>query len=349
MILKADNGGIMRAVILSLLCLTLGEQCLAQALVDNGDFELSGGGKADGWNYEVTEFLQVAKEPSGNSYLKYDKSKEEYFDAKQTVDLPGSPENLMLYARVRLKGFRRDEAQRWKCPMVATEFIKADGSRQKEKGIHLTSDSGDEWFSMYRIIKVPRSSQQVELVLVNDAAGGEVHFDDISIVTDPVNEMLPLDVVNTAGRFEVETEDETIIFGWQAHRSSRIQIIKAGGNSYLGLQGDRYKTTLNETILRVDPAWKKLRVTCRMKSESLEVGFSPTHTAKLVLEFVDSEAKKIDQWITPLQLKKNTPDWTEMKSEFTVPDGAAGLRIAPTIARCNGEGHFDDIKVEVLR
>ena len=339
----------MRNYILSVLCLAFSAgQALAETKVNNGNFESGTDGKAEGWNYQVTEFLQVAKEASGNSYLRLIKGKEEYFDATQIVELSGGPEMIMLKARMRLKGFVRNNAQRWKCPMVGIEFIKADGTTRIEKGIQLTSDSGDDWFSLCRMVKVPSGSQQVKLIMVNDAAGGEVHFDDISIINDPSGEMLPIETVNTAGSFEATTEDETVIFGWRARVAGKVQIGESGDNRYLNIQGERQKTAFADTVMTLDPAWKKLRVSCRMKSESLEVGFSPTHSAKLVLEFVDADEKKLDKWITPMQLKRNTPEWTEMKSEFDVPAEARGLKISAAVQQCDGSGQFDDIKVEVL-
>jgi hypothetical protein len=194
---------------------------------------------------------------------------------------------------------------------------------------------------------VPRGSSQAELTIVNDASAGEVHFDDISI-SSASDKMLPLEIINTAGHFEARTEDDTVIFGWRARVAGRVQLPESGGNFHLNLQGERRRTAFAETVLAVEPTWKKLKVSCRMKSEFLEVGFSPTHTVKLVLEFVDENEEKMDKWITPMQLKRNTPDWTTMTSEFTVPEGAAGLKITPTVQQCDGSGQFDDIKVEVV-
>jgi hypothetical protein len=343
----------MKAYTFFFLCLiVLAQTSLSEPLVVNGDFESSSPeGLADGWEYKPSDILKVVKDDSGNSYLRLIKNEEKYFTAKQVVELRGNWKTIMLKARMRLKGFQQNPTQRWKVAKLGIEFIQEtdeDTKRLRSKGIHLTADTGDEWVYMHKLIRIPKKCIQMELVAVNEASAGEIHFDDITLTPNPEDKMLSLDIINTAGKFEVRTDEEKPIYGYRAYRGSKVQIPSDGANSYMSLTGYRESSARASTVARLDPAWKKLKITCRMRSQDLEVGFSPTHTAKLIIEFVDENEKKLDKWITPIQLKKNLPEWTDMESEFTVPEKAKGLSITPTIQQCDGRAHFDDIKVEVV-
>ena len=343
----------MKTYILSILGLILFTgTALSGPLVINGDFENSSPeGLAEGWEYTPSEILKVVKDDSGNSYLKLVKNEEKYFTAKQVIELRASWRTIMLKAKMRLKGFEQNPTQRWKVAKLGVEFIQEtdeDVKRLRDKGIHLTVDTGDGWVYMHKLIRVPKRCIEMELIAVNEAAGGEIHFDEISLTPNPEDKMLNMDIINTAGKFEVRTDEEKPIYGYRAYRGNKVQIPTEGGNSYMNLTGYRDSSARANTIMRLDPAWKKLKITCRMRSEDLVVGFSPTHTAKLVIEFVDENEKKLDKWITPIQLKKDLPDWTDMQSEFAIPEKAKGLSITPTIQQCDGRAHFDDIRVEVV-
>ncbi len=343
----------MRTLILSAMySIALTGVAVSAPLLTNGDFEGDApDGKAEGWTYQPSEILQVAKDSTGNSFLKLVKTEEKYFTATQMIDLQGSCKTIMLKAKMKLKGFEQNPSQRWKVAKLGVAFMQEiDGEvkRMRGKGIHLTVDTGDEWVYMHKLIEVPKRSVQMELIAVNEASAGEIHFDDISLTPNPEDKMLSIDIINTAGKFEVRTDEEKPIYGYRAYRGGKVQIPSEGGNSYMSLTGYRDSSARANTLVRVDPAWKKLRVSCRIRSQDLEIGFSPTHTVKLVVEFVDENEKKLDKWITPIQLKKNTPEWTDVKTEFTVPENAKGLRITPTIQQCDGTAHFDDIKVDVV-
>jgi hypothetical protein len=343
----------MKAYILPILCvLAIANITRSQDLVQNGDFEeTSPEGLAEGWTYTPSEILKVVKDDAGNHYLRLIKNEEKWFTGTQLVELRGGPKQLMLKARMKVKDFKRNETQTWKCPKIGVQFIidSDDGpARRKEKGIHLTKDTGDDWVYMYKMVPVPRSAMQVELMVVNEASGGEIHFDDISIVLDPADKMLSREIINTAGNFEVRTDEEKPIYGYRAYRGDRVRIPEEGGNSYISITGYRNKTTSANTVMRLDPAWKKLKVSCRIRSSDLEIGFSPSHTVKLVMTLVDGNEKDTGKWISPLKLKKDSSEWKEMSGIVTIDDKAKGLLLSPTIDQCDGVGQFDDIKVEVV-
>jgi hypothetical protein len=101
--------------------------------------------------------------------------------------------------------------------------------------------------------------------------------------------------------------------------------------------------------ITIDPAWKKLQISCRMRVS----GFQPNETisygnARLANSFVMPEGKR--KYLGIIQVKANTDPavdggWTKLTTSAEIPAGALEFEVACGNFGLAGKTDYDDIVV----
>jgi len=114
------------------------------------------------------------------------------------------------------------------------------------------------------------------------------------------------------------------------------------GNHYLCITHELADRTVQaHARLPLNPAWKTLQASARMKVSKLEMGPAPNLTAAAVLRFMDKDGKLLG-YAPSLTLTKDT-DWTTVTRTFDVPAGADHLDIEVSNIGKAGDFGMDDL------
>lgn len=129
--------------------------------------------------------------------------------------------------------------------------------------------------------------------------------------------------------------------GWP--RNGDMKIARDGEQAWLVVSSGGCSQTV-----KLDPAWSRLKVTCRMKTTDVVVGKDSWMTGRLPMEFRDAQDKHLDPWPNVFAAIGTTP-WTNYEREYRIPDGATKLTIGPANLGASGTAEFDDIVLTVTK
>jgi len=93
---------------------------------------------------------------------------------------------------------------------------------------------------------------------------------------------------------------------------------------------------------------KAIRVSALLRAHDLKPGEREYMTARVTWQFRDGAGKAIGPSPKELKLQKDC-DWTELKSEETVPEGARAIDLMAGLWKCSGTFDIDEISIEVLQ
>ena len=137
------------------------------------------------------------------------------------------------------------------------------------------------------------------------------------------------------------------VLGWFVHDrfKTHVKLITEDGNQFFRLHNDDpAKTVFVDQKINVDPSWKAITVSVRMRATNFKAGKNSAHDARVALAFRDAKDARVGQWPPVPNVKSDSP-WTERVITADVPPGATSLYIQLAIFNATGTADFDDIKV----
>jgi serine/threonine protein kinase len=125
----------------------------------------------------------------------------------------------------------------------------------------------------------------------------------------------------------------------------QVQFVTEDGNRFVRLTNDDMgKTVFIDQRIKVDPAWKAITVSVRMRASDFTHGTGASYDARLAFAFRDTNDKRVGNWPNVPCVKENSP-WVERTVTADVPPGADTLYIQAAIFYATGTADFDDVKV----
>ncbi|MBV9468481.1 MAG: hypothetical protein JOZ57_04500, partial [Abitibacteriaceae bacterium] len=174
-------------------------------------------------------------------------------------------------------------------------FVKADGQKVRVQSLELlpTLARSKPWDGYSARIAVPRGTVSLRLQpeLVNS---GQADFDDIQVLPNTLHFAgIPLRDGIMQQDFETRGAHGTPE-GWDLSDTRRMKILDEDGNHFLRLRNDQAKDTLEvDAIVRLDPTWKRVKLTARLRGSALRIGPERTDNARLATVFLDEALNRV--------------------------------------------------------
>lgn len=155
-------------------------------------------------------------------------------------------------------------------------------------------------------------------------------------------EALPADIVVNGG-FALDADRDGCPDGWT--RSPGATIHRDGGGRWLRIAGGGISISQR---IRLDPDWRKLGLTLRMRTSEVAVGDAEWKNARLAMTFTDGAGKRVGEWPNVFNASGTTA-WTDCARTYLIPKGAEFLQLAPANYGRAGTAEFAAIRIAVLQ
>jgi hypothetical protein len=114
------------------------------------------------------------------------------------------------------------------------------------------------------------------------------------------------------------------------------------GNRFLRVTNDDRTTTIHaDQKIDVDPTWKQVTVSARMRASGFKAG---KNASGVSYWFQDEQGKQAGKLPPQLVITEDSP-WTDKSVTVDVPAGAKRLYLQCVISYANGTIDFDDVKI----
>ncbi len=113
-----------------------------------------------------------------------------------------------------------------------------------------------------------------------------------------------------------QTVENGSLPGWDRVRKCHIETVD--GQKTLVLDGSRASA---KQRIRLDPSWKGLSLSLRIKVSGVEVGDAKWKVARTSVNFKGADGKQVGPWPYVFQ-HTGTTDWMVCDREYTIPDNA---------------------------
>lgn len=132
--------------------------------------------------------------------------------------------------------------------------------------------------------------------------------------------------------------------GWKGGLGSSI-VEEEGGNHYVQLKavGDPEARKLSKELV-LEPGWKSLKVTARVRGEALQMGKNPWEVARINVTFYNAQ-KQAFEFSSPVKLAGDS-EWIIKSGSSSIPPKAEYAVIAAANSGISGTFSVDDISVE---
>ncbi len=322
----------------------------AENLVRNGGFSQVGeDGKASDWRYG--KGVSIEKEADAAFARISNTAPGGYASIKQIFDLKPEWESLTLGFRMRVNKLdEKTAAKPGDVPRAMLVFFNSAGEAQYRPFCHLADSTGGKWFERWETMPVPPDSKTAELVFDMSAAVGEFDISDVRLFATN-DKCIPLAALDLAGGFDHRRTLRTnsppnwiVSYDQQTKDNPEIALKDEDGMRFLRVRnGSPEKDVFAENFFALDPSWKKVRISAKMRTKDLKCGSEVYHDARVMLIFTDSKGQKVGGY-GEVPFAKADQDWKEMSAVREVPEGAAGIRLQPGIYHSTGTVDFDDIR-----
>jgi hypothetical protein len=144
-----------------------------------------------------------------------------------------------------------------------------------------------------------------------------------------------------------ENDVDDGLAGWFIHDRFKphAQLLTESGNRFLRLtNNDPAKTVFADQRIVIDPTWKALNVSARMRAVKFKAGKTASQDARVAFAFRDEKDVRIGNWPPVPSVKTDSP-WVERTVTVDVPPGAKTMYIQLAIFNATGTVDFDDVKV----
>jgi hypothetical protein len=119
-------------------------------------------------------------------------------------------------------------------------------------------------------------------------------------------------------------------------RFAEIRKEKGAGDEWCGVSQD----------LPLDPAWKRLGLSARLRTRGVTKGKEHWQRAAVLTPFLDANGKIFD-YRESLELDGDN-EWAELKAVVNVPEGAKVLRLQVGVYGPEGTLSVDDVRLSVI-
>ncbi len=318
-------------------------------------------------------------EEGGNHFLRLESTKPgELVMLYQEIKIPDSVEALELRWKQRVSGLVIGK-QSWFDARILLEFM--DGDRKKmapSPNAPSTRKDTDGWIEKHIQFLVPNGAKLLKFMpSLFQVQSGEFELDDIelrSVDPMPIRELIDAETAKqNAKRIANENtrraKAATVLAStgnlltngdFEAHKKSNDWPddwgrVKEGGqwpeednNHFLRLSSPSpgkmimaYRTIdLPKEVGALELSWKQ-RVT------GLKKGTSPWFDARIMLEFMGNDGKKLTKNPSAPYTQKDTDGWQQKNAQFLVPEGALTLVLMPSLFQVQaGTFDIDDVSIQ---
>jgi beta-galactosidase len=146
------------------------------------------------------------------------------------------------------------------------------------------------------------------------------------------------------GDFEMSPDLPGMVPGWKASKNAILCL--EDGNSFINIKND--STNSSSAIsqkFEVNPNWKELSLTARVRVKNITQGKLSWHTARLATTLLDKEHKAVYPGV--LAWKTPTDGWIDCQIKTEIPEGTTEISFSPAIFNSVGEMDVDDICISV--
>ncbi|HEX8524332.1 MAG TPA: serine/threonine-protein kinase [Tepidisphaeraceae bacterium] len=144
-----------------------------------------------------------------------------------------------------------------------------------------------------------------------------------------------------------QSSPQGLSVGWFIHDKYKdvISVEEEDGNRFIRLtSNDATKTYFADQQIPVDPDWKVVNVSARMRATGFHSGKQPFQDARLAFAFRDAKGVRVGNWPPVPALKEDT-NWVEKVVTVDVPPGAKTMYLQLAVFNATGTVDFDDVKV----
>jgi len=317
-----------------------------RSVLENGSFEeMDGGLRPEGWQVPRGAAVSVVEDEEGNHYILLKAVGEgDGRKISRSIQLNPAWKTLKVSARVRARGLQ-PPPQPFQDAHVGVVFQDATGHQVGLTGpIALAGDT--DWEPTSGICEIPPGAAVAVVDAGNFGSAGEMGLDDLSVEPDGAPDSSELRPQFPEGAFE-QLSPNGRAQGWPILGASMVRIEQEGRNHFLHLSRPEPGFAGVDCLVRIAPGTHSLQVQARMRTSDLKTGAQPWECARLGLTFTDSKGVKVGDWPPALQMTSNS-DWTVLSQTFPVPEGAALLKLSPSLLNSSGTLDIDDIQVTPL-
>jgi hypothetical protein len=144
---------------------------------------------------------------------------------------------------------------------------------------------------------------------------------------------------------DADTDDG--LAGWFIHERFKhnAQIVREGSNRFLRLTNDdAAKTVFADQKIDIDPTWKAITVSAKMRATNFKVGKTASQDGRVAFAFHDSAGARVGSW-PPVPNVRTDSGWVERTVTADVPAGAKTLYVQLAIFNALGSVDFDDVTI----
>jgi len=320
-------------------------------LLPTGDFEqLDAQGRPEGWQITDPTHAKVLTE-DGNHFLRLVNATDTA-SASYTLPLDPTWRKFKVRLRMRATGLRVSPDPHEQ-PQLRLDFQDAAGNKLgRIQDMPILRQEVD-WVLMEQSVNIPAGATEVVIRPQMIHTAGAVDFDDIQITQEKIT---PLPILASARAINLGgiTEDFSnldangVPLGWRPNDSQRIKVLTENGRHFLRIISDdidKQGWLGAGAFFNLDPAWKAVRVQCKMRAKNLKPGAQPWFTGRLGYGFVDAAGEKVGGYPATPQLNQDS-DWQTLSMRTEIPEGAAYINIMPQMQNSTGTVDFTDIEIE---
>ncbi|HXI83036.1 MAG TPA: hypothetical protein VNL17_02980 [Verrucomicrobiae bacterium] len=259
------------------------------------------------------------------------------------LPLDQSWRKLKVSARLRARNMQPGE-QAWQNARIMLRFEEETGkplSFPSCPQLGLNSD----WVTLSTTFEVPAGATTLAVEPGVYGPAGELSVDDITVVPNPPIEALPIQAGFPEGTFEQLEADGSPI-GWKLPKQSNVKIIEENGNHFLRLVNEKSGSTatIEDNRFTLDPKWKTLKVSARLRSKDLRAGTNAVDGARLQFMFEDANGKMLGGWPPAPGLRQDS-DWITKTVRASIPPGAMYVKLLPALYNATGTFDIDDVQI----
>jgi beta-galactosidase len=129
--------------------------------------------------------------------------------------------------------------------------------------------------------------------------------------------------------------------GWQLSSPSSISLAGNATNRWVQIRDGG----MLEKRVKLDPSWKKIAISTRMKMSDYVKGPEGWHRPHIAIRFLDDNGQFYGDYVATPEVHGNT-DWTIRRVAFAIPEGAKQLQLRPGLWGTKGLLEMDDIVVK---
>ena len=259
------------------------------------------------------------------------------------LPLDQSWRKLKVSARLRARNLQLGE-QAWQNARVMLRFEDATG---KPLGFPSCPQLGvdSDWVTLSTTFGVPTGATMLAIEPGVYGPAGELSVDDITVLPNSPIEALPIQAGFPEGTFEKFEADGNPV-GWNLPKEPNVKVLEENGNHFLRLVNEKSGSTtaIEDNRFTLDPKWKVLKLSARLRSKNLKIGTNAVDGARMQFVFEDATGKMVGGW-PPAPALRQDSDWVTKIVRAPIPTGAMYVKLLPALYNATGTFDIDDVQI----